>query len=74
MLSALPSEDLPSSSRELGIDDNAALTLVISSRIVQDYFTLDRESLLRRLTMKWTPELALKDCESSLNILNQYTF
>ncbi|KAF9476499.1 hypothetical protein BDN70DRAFT_882331 [Pholiota conissans] len=66
-LSAAPSEKIASalSPSELGIDVNAALSLVVASRTVQDSFTFDRETLFRRLTIKWTPELALKDFEQT---------
>lgn len=47
---------------------NDALSLISSSRLVLDASGFDQEVLLRRLTMKWTPDLALKDCESIIPI------
>ncbi|KAF8974453.1 hypothetical protein BDZ97DRAFT_1647220 [Flammula alnicola] len=66
-LSSLPqknsSAEFHSNPYDLGIDLDDALTLIASCRTIQDAFGLDQEGLLRRLTTKWTPELALKDCK-----------
>lgn len=36
---------------------------IISNQNVQEATGLDRPGLLRRFSMKWTPESALKDCK-----------
>ncbi|KJA30169.1 hypothetical protein HYPSUDRAFT_32272 [Hypholoma sublateritium FD-334 SS-4] len=73
-LTSLSQEDIraPFDLSGLGVDTNNALTLIVSSRTVQEAFKLDRESLLRRLSTKWTPELALKDFEQSSGYENTF--
>jgi hypothetical protein len=46
-----------------GIDVEEALSKITSCRSVQDAFGTDQEGLSRRLTVRWTPELALRDFE-----------
>lgn len=66
-LSALSGEEIiNSASSDLGINMNNALSLISSSRLVLDASGFDQETLLRRLTIKWTPDLALKNCESNI--------
>ncbi|PPQ83283.1 hypothetical protein CVT25_004022 [Psilocybe cyanescens] len=68
-LSSLPNKDaeeqIPVDSHTLGINVDDALLSVASSRAVQEAFGMDQEGLTRRLMAKWTPELALRDFESS---------
>ncbi|KAF8914044.1 hypothetical protein CPB84DRAFT_1758234 [Gymnopilus junonius] len=47
-----------------GSDFDSVLSLIIACRTVQDAFGLDEEGLRRRLTVKWTPNLALRDFTS----------
>ncbi|KAF7967328.1 hypothetical protein HWV62_34705 [Athelia sp. TMB] len=47
-----------------GISSQNALMAIISNQNVQEATGLDRPGLLRRFSMKWTPESALKDCLS----------
>jgi hypothetical protein len=51
---------------------NDAFSLISSSRLVLDASGFDQETLRRRLTMKWTPDLALKDFERSTNYETTY--
>ncbi|KAG7449059.1 uncharacterized protein BT62DRAFT_985448 [Guyanagaster necrorhizus] len=56
------SEDV--SSDELawsGVDAETALSLIVANRNVQEATGLDSQSLLRRFSVKWTAEGALKD-------------
>jgi len=46
-----------------GLDTNEALLALTSCRTVHDALGIDQEGLHRRLTPKWTPDLALRDCE-----------
>lgn len=65
--SSTPEKDtVPSLS---GIDFDSALSLITSCRTVQEAFGVDEEGLRRRLTMKWTPNLALRDCEFSISMV-----
>ena len=45
------------------LDVNEALLALTSCRLVYDALGLDQEGLHRRLTSRWTPDLALRDCE-----------
>jgi hypothetical protein len=47
----------------LGIDLEAALSKLTSCRTIQNAFGADQDGLARRLAIRWTPELALRDCE-----------
>ena len=47
----------------LGLDTNEVLLALTSCRTVHDALGIDQEGLYRRLTLKWTPDLALRDCE-----------
>jgi len=47
----------------LGIDVEEALSKITSCRSIQDAFGTDQEGLSRRLSVRWTPELALRDCK-----------
>ncbi|KAH9482387.1 Protein EFR3 [Psilocybe cubensis] len=58
-------EGFPLDSHTLGIDVDEALSLVTSSQAVQEAFGMDQEGLTRRVMVKWTPELALRDFENS---------
>ncbi|KDR83599.1 hypothetical protein GALMADRAFT_219420 [Galerina marginata CBS 339.88] len=67
-LSTLPgpcSTSVFTSNSSLGIDVDAAMLSVTSCRTVQEAFGVDQDGLHRRLTAKWTPELALRDFETS---------
>jgi len=48
-----------------GLDVNEALLALTSCRIVHDALGIDQEGLHRRLTSRWTPDLALRDFECS---------
>jgi hypothetical protein len=52
-----------------GVNTEEALSIVVSSRSVQEATGLDRSSLLRRFSGQWTPESALNECESSLRLV-----
>ncbi|KAF4619447.1 hypothetical protein D9613_005352 [Agrocybe pediades] len=43
-----------------GVNANTALSLLASCPTVQEAAGFDQDALLRRLTQKWTPEMALK--------------
>ena len=45
------------------VNSEEALSLIVSSKNVQEATGLDRQGLLRRLTTPWSAEAALKDCE-----------
>jgi len=47
----------------LGLDLEAALSKIASCRTIQNAFGTDQDGLARRLAVKWTPELALRDCK-----------
>ena len=62
-----------------GIDLEAALSKIVSCRTIQNAFGTDQDGLARRLAVKWTPELALRDCKllqlaSSLSFLLNNVF
>ncbi len=66
------SEDI--SSDELawsGVDAEAALSHLVANRNVQEATGLDSQSLLRRFSIKWTAEGALKECK--LFLLGTYS-
>src|SRR5882757_5703879 len=46
-----------------GLNINEALLALTSCRTVHDALGIDQEGLHRRLTSRWTPDLALRDCE-----------
>ncbi|KAF8812578.1 hypothetical protein BYT27DRAFT_7183025 [Phlegmacium glaucopus] len=48
-----------------GVDTNEALLALTACRTIHDALGIDQEGLHRRLTPKWTPDLALRDFESS---------
>ncbi|KAF9057699.1 hypothetical protein BJ165DRAFT_1422569 [Panaeolus papilionaceus] len=50
---------------ESGINVDDALLIIASSRSLQDAISSDQEHVLKRFKTSWTPELALKDFESS---------
>ena len=39
------------------------MSKITSCRTIQNAFGTDQDGLARRLTMRWTPELALRDCK-----------
>lgn len=45
------------------IDGDAALRAMTSNKAVLDAIGVDQETLTRRLSMPWTPEVALNDCK-----------
>lgn len=45
------------------VDADEALSLIVSSKTVLEATGMDRQGLLRRLTVQWSVEAALKDCE-----------
>lgn len=45
------------------VNAEEALSLIVSSKSVQEATGLDRQGLFRRLTAQWSAEAALKDCE-----------
>lgn len=54
---------LKTASVTLGIDIEAALSKITSCRTIQNAFGTDQDGLARRLAVRWTPELALRDCK-----------
>lgn len=54
---------LKSSAATLGMDLERALSKVTSCQAIQNAFGTDQDGLARRLTVRWTPELALRDFE-----------
>ncbi|KAF8897677.1 hypothetical protein BD779DRAFT_1492068 [Infundibulicybe gibba] len=58
---AFPTEAKYSSGSWLGVNVEAALTAITSSRNAQDATGLDAQGLLRRLSIKWTADSALRD-------------
>jgi protein EFR3 len=46
-----------------GVDTEAALLALVSSPNLQEATQLDRQGLLRRFNVRWTPQSALKDCQ-----------
>lgn len=55
-------EDLKTS---LKLKTTDALDLLSSSQNVLDALGVDREGFMRRVSLKWTPDLALRDCKLS---------
>ncbi|PPQ80962.1 hypothetical protein CVT26_003523 [Gymnopilus dilepis] len=47
------------------IDFDHALSLIVSCRLVQEAFGLDEEGMRRRLSIKWTPQVALREFSNS---------
>jgi hypothetical protein len=45
------------------VNAEKALSLIVSSKNVQEATGLDRQGLLRRLTVQWSAEAALRDCK-----------
>lgn len=54
-----PTETTPWS----GVSVEAALEAITCNRSMQEATGLDRLGLLRRFTVKWTPDAALSDCK-----------
>lgn len=55
-----------------GVNVEAALSALASSKRVQDTTGLDRQGLLRRFAQPWSPEYALSECEQFSNTLLVY--
>lgn len=45
------------------VDAEEAISLIVSSKNVQETTGMDRQGLLRRFTAQWSAAAALKDCE-----------
>lgn len=56
----------------LHVNAEEALSLIVSSKNVQEATGLDRQALLRRLTAQWSAEAALKDCELQKSLSRIY--
>ncbi|PPQ99057.1 hypothetical protein CVT24_003617 [Panaeolus cyanescens] len=63
-LAAFPLSD-ETSPEELGLNTHDALLILASSQSLQESISSDQEHILKRFRTSWTPELALKDFETS---------
>ena len=45
------------------VDTEEALSLIVSFKNIQEATGMDRQGLLRKLTVQWSAEAALKDCK-----------
>lgn len=50
------------------VNAEEALSLIVSSKNVQEATGLDRQGLLRRLATQWSAHAALKDCELQISL------
>jgi hypothetical protein len=55
--------DSPETTLWSGVSAEAMLEAITSDRFMQEATGLDRQGLLRRLSVKWTPDAALKNCK-----------
>jgi hypothetical protein len=53
-----------------GVNPESALMAIVSCQTVQGATGLDRQDLLRRFAVNWTPESFLRDCKPLNLILN----